>query len=153
MSDLVQHITDDQFQSIVAKGVTLVDFWAPWCGPCKMIAPILDELAGELQGKARIVKINVDDNPVIASQFSIMSIPTLGADVTALEIWMANQKYAKRKSIAEKIAEKTHSSAKRVMADTLPYFQEIFRKNKALGNLMAEELGLGEEEAEWLAKA
>jgi thioredoxin 1 len=77
MSDLVQHITDDQFQSTVAKGVTLVDFWAPWCGPCKMIAPILDELAGELQGKAKIVKINVDDNPVVAGQFGIMSIPTL----------------------------------------------------------------------------
>jgi thioredoxin 1 len=77
MSDLVQQITDDQFQATVAKGVTLVDFWAPWCGPCKMIAPILDELAGELQGKARIVKINVDDNPVVAGQFGIMSIPTL----------------------------------------------------------------------------
>jgi thioredoxin 1 len=77
MSDLVQQITDDQFQSTVAKGVTLVDFWAPWCGPCKMIAPILDELAGELQGKAKIVKVNVDDNPVVAGQYGIMSIPTL----------------------------------------------------------------------------
>lgn len=77
MSDLVQHITDDQFESTVATGVTLVDFWAPWCGPCKTIAPILDELAGELQGRARIVKINVDDNPVVAGQFGIMSIPTL----------------------------------------------------------------------------
>jgi thioredoxin 1 len=77
MSDLVQHITDEQFQSTIAKGVTLVDFWAPWCGPCKMIAPILEELAGELQGQARIVKINVDDNPTVASQFGIMSIPTL----------------------------------------------------------------------------
>jgi thioredoxin 1 len=77
MSELVQQITDDQFQTTVAKGVTLVDFWAPWCGPCKMIAPILDELAGELQGKAKIVKINVDDNPVVAGQFGIMSIPTL----------------------------------------------------------------------------
>jgi thioredoxin 1 len=77
MSELVQQITDDQFQSTIAQGVTLVDFWAPWCGPCKMIAPILDELAGELQGKAKIVKINVDDNPVVAGQFGIMSIPTL----------------------------------------------------------------------------
>ena len=77
MSDLVAHITDADFQSTVAKGVTLVDFWAPWCGPCRMIAPILDELAGELKDKARIVKINVDENPVVASQFGIVSIPTL----------------------------------------------------------------------------
>jgi thioredoxin 1 len=77
MSDLVQHITDDQFQGVVAQGVTLVDFLAPWCGPCKMIAPLLDELAGELQGKAKIVKINVDENPGVAGQFGIMSIPTL----------------------------------------------------------------------------
>ncbi|MGA2079775.1 MAG: thioredoxin [Holophaga sp.] len=77
MSDRVQHINDADFQKTVAQGVTLVDFWAPWCGPCRMIAPILDELADELKDKARIVKINVDENPVVASQFGIMSIPTL----------------------------------------------------------------------------
>ena len=77
MSDLVKHITDAEFQGTVATGVTLIDFWAPWCGPCKMIAPILDELAGELDGRAKIVKINVDDNPQVASQYGIMSIPTL----------------------------------------------------------------------------
>jgi thioredoxin 1 len=77
MSTHVAHISDSEFQATVASGVTLVDFWAPWCGPCKMIAPVLDELAGELQGKAKIVKMNVDDNPEVAGSFGIMSIPTL----------------------------------------------------------------------------
>ena len=60
MSDLVAHITDAQFPEAVAQGVTLVDFWAPWCGPCKMIAPVLDELAAEMAGKAKFIKMNVD---------------------------------------------------------------------------------------------
>ncbi len=77
MSALVSAITDAEFKATVAQGVTLVDFWAPWCGPCKMIAPTLDELAGELQGRARIAKVNVDDNPEVAGSFGIMSIPTL----------------------------------------------------------------------------
>ena len=77
MSDLVAHISDSDFPAAVQQGVTLVDFWAPWCGPCKAIAPMLDELAGELGGKAKIVKMNVDENPEVAGSFGIMSIPTL----------------------------------------------------------------------------
>ena len=77
MSDLVKHISDADFQATVATGVTIVDFWAPWCGPCKMIAPVLEEIAGELGSKAQIVKINVDENPLVAGQYGIMSIPTL----------------------------------------------------------------------------
>ncbi len=77
MSDLVKHLTDSEFTAATASGTTLVDFWAPWCGPCRMIAPILDELSAELKGHANIAKINVDENPKVASQFGIQSIPTM----------------------------------------------------------------------------
>ena len=79
MSDLITNSTDANFEQDVLKAdqPVMVDFWAAWCGPCKAIAPVLEELAGEYDGKAKIVKINVDDNPQIASQFGIRSIPTL----------------------------------------------------------------------------
>jgi len=70
-------LTKDTFTQNVANGVTLVDFWAPWCGPCKMQLPIVEELSSELAGSATIGKINVDDEPELASQFGVMSIPTL----------------------------------------------------------------------------
>ena len=75
----VLHINDADFETTVVQSdiPVLVDFWAPWCGPCKMIAPILDAIAPEFAGKAKIVKINVDDNQLVAGQFGVRSIPTL----------------------------------------------------------------------------
>jgi thioredoxin len=70
-------LTKDNFTQSIQSGVSLVDFWAPWCGPCKMQLPIVEELATELEGQATIGKINVDEQPELASQFGVMSIPTL----------------------------------------------------------------------------
>src|SRR5688572_10721638 len=72
-------LTDTTFDEEIAGSAepVLVDFWAEWCGPCKMIAPILDEIASEQAGKLKIAKLNVDDNPDIARRFDVMSIPTL----------------------------------------------------------------------------
>lgn len=69
--------TDQNFKSEVESGTVLVDFWAPWCGPCKMIAPVLEEIDKELGDKLKIVKVNVDENPETASAHGVMSIPTL----------------------------------------------------------------------------
>ncbi len=70
-------LTKENFNESVQSGVALVDFWAPWCGPCKMQLPIVEELSTELAGTATIAKINVDEEPELASQFGVMSIPTL----------------------------------------------------------------------------
>ncbi|TFE28932.1 thioredoxin [Cohnella luojiensis] len=70
-------ITKDNFTENVAQGVSLLDFWAPWCGPCKIQLPIVEELSEELKGTATIAKVNVDEEPELASQFGVMSIPTL----------------------------------------------------------------------------
>ncbi|NHB97720.1 thioredoxin TrxA [Photorhabdus stackebrandtii] len=79
MSDKIIHLSDASFDTDVLKaaGPVLVDFWAAWCGPCKMIAPILDEIAPEYSGKLTIAKLNIDDNPATAPKFGIRGIPTL----------------------------------------------------------------------------
>ncbi|MFA7679740.1 MAG: thioredoxin TrxA [Pigmentiphaga sp.] len=79
MSDAIQHVSDSSFDADVlqANGPVLVDYWAEWCGPCKMIAPILEEVAGTYAGKVKIVKLNVDDNNATASKYGIRGIPTL----------------------------------------------------------------------------
>ena len=79
MGSAVQHITDDTFEAEVLKSTTpvLVDYWAEWCGPCQMIAPLLDQVATEYSDRVKVVKVDVDDNQATAAKYGIRGIPTL----------------------------------------------------------------------------
>jgi thioredoxin 1 len=70
-------LTEENFEATVNNGVSLVDFWAPWCGPCRMIAPVIDELAGEFDGKANICKVNTDEQQDLAVKYGVRSVPTI----------------------------------------------------------------------------
>ena len=92
MSDKIVHVTDDNFVNEVleASQPVLVDYWAEWCGPCKMIAPVLDEICSEYDGRVKIAKLNIDDNPNTPPRYGIRGIPTLmlfkGGEVEATKV-------------------------------------------------------------------
>ncbi|MDR0279753.1 MAG: thioredoxin TrxA [Paucimonas sp.] len=79
MSTLIKYVSDDSFEAEVlqAEGPVLVDYWAEWCGPCKMIAPVLDDIAETYEGKLTIAKLNIDENPTTPTRFGVRGIPTL----------------------------------------------------------------------------
>ena len=109
MKSMPINITDQTIANEVQEGLTLVDFWAPWCGPCHMIAPILEELDEELGSDIKIAKLNIDENPVAANHFNIRSIPSmiLFKDGEALELIVGVQpKEVLKNYLEEKINEK-----------------------------------------------
>lgn len=92
MSDAVLHVSDSEFNETVLKASSpvLVDYWAEWCGPCKMIAPVLDEIAKDYAGKLTVAKINIDENPETPAHYGVRGIPTLmlfkGGEVEATKV-------------------------------------------------------------------
>lgn len=106
MSDTLAHYNDDSFKAAIAGSTpVLVDFWAPWCGPCKAIAPILEELAKELAGKVVIGKINVDDEGDLAGTYGVRAIPTMllfkGGHVVETIVGMQSRDALKAKLLAK----------------------------------------------------
>lgn len=77
MASEIQHFTEDNFRDEIKKGIVLVDFYAEWCGPCRMLGPILEEVAGQIEGKARIGKLDIDKAQQVTSDFQVTSVPTL----------------------------------------------------------------------------
>ena len=94
---MTAHVTDQSFETDVLNSTdpVVVDFWAEWCGPCRMIAPALEEISNEMAGKVKIVKLNVEENPRVAAQFGIRSIPTLmifkGGQLAAQKVGAASK--------------------------------------------------------------
>jgi len=92
VSEQIVHVTDDSFDAEVLQSAepVLVDYWAEWCGPCKMIAPVLDDIAGEYAGRIKIAKLNIDENPNTPPKYGIRGIPTLmlfkGGEVEATKV-------------------------------------------------------------------
>lgn len=97
---MAMHLNSDNFNQVISKGKVMVDFWAPWCMPCQSLLPVIDELSGELEGKAVVAKVNVDENKPIAREYGVMSIPTVVffVDVSTFP----TQKMSKRVSGASK---------------------------------------------------
>ena len=97
MSDSIIHVTDDNFDETVLKSglPVLVDYWAEWCGPCKMIAPVLEEIASDYQGKVTVAKLNIDENPTTPQHYGVHGIPTLilfkDGEVEATKVGLASK--------------------------------------------------------------